>query len=53
MYLKESSMKRWKGWVFFEGKFNEIMERLDVLEGRFNERMERRDSRNDGKIRCT
>ena len=36
-----------------EGKFNEVLERLDVLEGKFNEKMERRDSRNDGKFRCT
>jgi len=60
-------MREWKGWDVLEGKFNEkierlgvlegkfneIMERLDVLEGKFNEKMERRDSRNDGKIRCT
>ena len=60
-------MKEWKGWDVLEGKFNEkmerlgilegkfkeIMERLDVLEGKFNEKMERRDSRNDGKFRCT
>jgi len=47
MYLRESlngsSMKRWKGWVYFEGKFNEIMERLDVFEEEFNEKMERKD----------
>ena len=36
-----------------EGKFNEVLERLDVLEGKFNEKMKRSDSRNDGKIRCT
>jgi len=40
MYLKESSMKRWKGWVFFEGKFNEILKgesRGGQDERKFNE----------------
>jgi hypothetical protein len=54
MYLKESSIKRWKGesrrgqderkfnekkwkgWGVLGGKFNEVLERLDVLEGMFN-----------------
>ena len=33
MYLKESSMRRWKGGL------RGIVERLDALEGKFNEKM--------------
>ena len=43
MYLKEGSMREWKGWDVLEGKFNEKMERLGVLEEKFNEVMERLD----------
>ena len=40
MFLKESSMNRWKGLDVLGGRFDEKMERLGVLEERFNERWE-------------
>ena len=43
MYLKKGSMRDGKVGMYFEGKFNEKMERLGVLEGKFKEIMERLD----------
>ena len=40
MYLKEGSMRGWKGGI------RGMMERLDALEGKFNEKM-------TGKVGCT
>ena len=37
MYLKEGSMREWKGWDILGGLLNEKMERLGVLEGKFSE----------------
>jgi len=41
MYLKESSMNKWKGWVYLEESLMRRWKGWDVLEGRFNERVER------------
>jgi len=31
MYLKDSSMNKWKGWHVLGGEFNEMMERLGCI----------------------